>query len=130
MNVSKYANKSTAYLKKKAQEVFNKWIRERDKDQPCISCGSWNTAHASHYFSAGKHNHLRFDEDNVHISCVFCNTFEHGNLINYRHELIKRIGIERLEALELKAKMKHSTKDDRFLYLDILHRYSKLPKQN
>ena len=130
MNVSKYANKSTAYLKKKAQEVFNKWIRLRDAEQPCISCGSWNTAHASHYFSAGKHNHLRFDEDNVWLSCIYCNTFEHGNLINYRHGLIKRIGIERVEVLELKAKMKHSTKDDRFLYLDILNRYSKPPKQN
>ena len=130
MNVSKYSGKSTAYLKKKAQEVFNRWIRLRDAEQPCISCGSWNTAHASHYFSAGKHNHLRFDEDNVHLSCIYCNTYEHGNLINYRQGLIKRIGIERLEALELKAKMKHSTKDDRFLYLEIIFKYSKPFKQN
>ena len=123
MNVSKYANKSTAYLKKKAQEVFNKWIRLRDAEQPCISCGKWKIEHACHYFAAGKYNHLRFDPDNCFGGCLACNYFEHGNLLKYREGLIQRIGIERLEALELRAQMRHSTKDDRFTFIHVIETF-------
>jgi hypothetical protein len=42
---------------KLAQIVFNKWIRERDNGQPCISCGKEikGVKHASHYLSSGGH---------------------------------------------------------------------------
>lgn len=87
-------------LLKKAQDVFNKWIRERDKDKPCISCGSFNTAHASHFYPAGKYTGLRFTPDNCHLSCVKCNTYEAGNLHEYRKRLIDRIGGSRLRELD------------------------------
>ena len=35
--------KSRSEWLKEAQSVFNKFIRLRDKDQPCISCGRCNT---------------------------------------------------------------------------------------
>ena len=121
-DILKYKHLSTPRLKSKAIEVFNKWIRERDKERPCVSCGSWNTEHASHYYSSGKHTNLRFNEDNVHLSCLKCNYFLHGNLIPYRQELIKRIGIERVEALDNLAKIR-TTKQDRFLYIEIITKY-------
>ena len=37
-------------LKKKAQDTFNKWIRNRDAGLGCISCGA-DIDHAGHYFS-------------------------------------------------------------------------------
>ena len=75
--------KTIPQLTKKAQEVFNKWIRERDKDLGCISCGG-SVDHAGHYFSVGQHSALRFHEDNVHGQCIGCNNFKHGNLAHYK----------------------------------------------
>ena len=93
---------------KKTQAVFNKWIRERDKDKGCVSCKSPKIEHASHFFSAGKFPALRFHEDNVHGSCLRCNYFMNGNLLEYRKTLVKRIGEERLEILEgLANRQKH-----------------------
>ena len=76
-------------LLKKAQIVFNRFIRERDKDKGCISCGSQVTE-AGHYYSQGHHSALRFNEVNVNGQCTRCNCFLHGNLIQYRNGLISR----------------------------------------
>lgn len=86
---------------RKLQKVFNAYIRERDKNKPCISCGTnkSNAWHASHYYPTTK-SYLRFNEDNVHKSCVKCNVFLHGNLVQYRERLIEKIGIERVIALD------------------------------
>jgi hypothetical protein len=92
----------------KTQKVFNAYIRNRDKDKGCVSCKSPKVDHASHYYSAGKFPALRFNEDNVHGSCLRCNYFMHGNLIQYRVTLEKRIGRERLDMLDgLANRQKH-----------------------
>jgi hypothetical protein len=89
----------------KCQTVFNRWVRERDSGKKCISCGSYNIAHASHYYPVGMYSGVRFDEDNVHASCISCNTYKHGNLHEYRLGLLERIGKERLELLDHKARI-------------------------
>jgi hypothetical protein len=77
-----------------AQSHFNEYIRLRDKDQLCISCQKPPLKkNAGHYYNANNHYNLRFDERNVHLQCEHCNTFLSGNLINYRENLIKKIGI-------------------------------------
>ncbi len=83
----------------KAQKVFNAWIRERDRDKGCISCGAMVTE-AGHYRSAGHYTSLRFNEVNTNGQCTRCNCFMHGNLINYRSGLVKRIGEEKVLMLE------------------------------
>lgn len=85
-----------------AQAAFNKWIRARDADLPCVSCGStarsaWD---AGHFRSRGSSPALKFEPLNVHKQCVQCNQYQHGNLVNFRIELIKRIGIGQVEWLE------------------------------
>jgi Bacteriophage Lambda NinG protein len=122
----KKGNISTSTLKKKAITVFNAFIRNRDKDKPCISCGAYKVQQAGHFYSAGHHNHIRFDEDNVHGQCIRCNNYLSGNLINYRAALENRIGKERLEALDLKAKWKRGHKDDKFLFAEIIEKYNPL----
>jgi len=84
------------------QTVFNSYIRLRDKDLPCISCGKNNEKqfHAGHYRSVGSCPELRFNELNVWRQCATCNTYLHGNLIEYRKELINRIGVDKVEWLE------------------------------
>ena len=85
-----------------AQQVFNQYIRQRDKNELCISCGKEikGVTHASHYLSSGGHSNIRFNEDNVWSSCYKCNVMLSGNQIEYRIRLIKKIGLERVEWLE------------------------------
>jgi hypothetical protein len=87
-------------LLKKAQIVFNKFIRLRDKDKGCISCGATVTE-AGHYYSQGHHSALRFNEINTNGQCTRCNCFLHGNLIKYREGILKRWGKDKLLLLEI-----------------------------
>jgi hypothetical protein len=79
-----------------AQNAFNAWVRARDAALPCVSCGRHHQGqyHAGHYLTVGARPELRFTADNVHKQCSACNTHLHGNLILYRVELVKRIGLE------------------------------------
>jgi DNA-directed RNA polymerase subunit M/transcription elongation factor TFIIS len=102
------------YLKL-AQQVFNKWIRLRDKGENCISCGKEinGVKHASHYLSSGGHSSVRFHPDNVWVSCYKCNVMLSGNGIEYRMRLIKKIGVDRVEWLEENGhEVKRWTKDE------------------
>lgn len=97
----KEALKTRSEWLKEAQVVFNRYIRERDKDLPCVSCVQHrNSYDAGHYRSVGAAPQLRFNEDNVHKQCVHCNQHKSGNAIDYRINLVKRIGLERVELLE------------------------------
>lgn len=91
---------------KEAQTAVNKYVRARDFGMPCISCGSLpaqklgGTMDAGHYRSRGAAGHLRFNLHNIHAQCVSCNRYKSGNAVDYRISLIKRIGLEKVEALE------------------------------
>jgi hypothetical protein len=99
---------------KEAQAEFNKFIRLRDHKLPCISCQRHHEGqyHAGHYRAIGAAPEIRFHEDNVHKQCSVCNNHKSGNQIEYRINLVKRIGRERVEALETKHEPKHYTIDD------------------
>jgi hypothetical protein len=92
-------------LVKATQIVFNKYIRLRDKHELCISCKQIpKKSNAGHYYNANNHWNVRFNEDNVHLQCEHCNTFLSGNLINYRENLLKKIGEGEFQLLEAEAK--------------------------
>ena len=86
-------------LLKKAQTFFNKFVRQRDQNAGCISCGAAVTE-AGHYYSQGHHSALRFNEVNTNGQCTRCNRFLHGNLINYRHGLVKRYTQQQIDILD------------------------------
>ena len=94
--------KSKAQWAKEAQTEFNRFIRLRDSDRPCVSCGRHHTGqyHAGHFLSVGARPELRFEELNVHKQCAPCNTHLSGNAVLYRKGLIAKIGIELVEWLE------------------------------
>ena len=104
----KEAIKTIPVLIKEAQREFNAYIRARDRDQPCISCGApppdLSGLHAGrdagHYRSVGSASHLRFHEDNVHAQCVHCNQWGAGRAVDYRIGLVARLDLARVEALE------------------------------
>ena len=99
---------------KEAQAEFNKYIRLRDKDEPCISCGRHHQGqyHAGHYRSVGAHPELRFSLDNVHKQCSSCNNHKSGNIVDYRINLRKKIGPDRLDWLEGPHEPKKYTVDE------------------
>jgi len=114
-----------------AQQVFNKYIRLRDKGLKCISCGKDikenEVVHASHYKPAGTCWATRFNEDNVHVSCVKCNNFLSGNLSEYRIRLVNKIGLERVEEIErLSVDTKKFTIDE---LKEIINEYKKKIKE-
>ena len=92
-------------LKKKAQDIFNKWIRNRDKEERCISCGG-PVEQAGHYFSSGHYSALTFNEMNVNGQCIRCNCFIHGNLIHYRMGLVQKYGDKKVKQLEKEAEVR------------------------
>lgn len=115
--------KQTFELKKIAQNKFNAFIRKRDAKELCICCKKGKPEHAGHFYSAGHYNHLRFNEDNVHGCCLRCNYYLSGNLVEYRKNLEKKIGLKRLEHLDFLAKSTNSSKNNRFEYLEIIEKY-------
>ncbi len=86
-------------LKAKLQLVFNEYIRERDKDKPCISCGQWKPLQAGHFYPVKGYDALRFYELNVHGECASCNLFDQMHLLNYAANLPGRIGEEGCKTL-------------------------------
>ena len=81
-------------LPKLAKYHFHAYIRLRDKDSGCISCGKpFNGKYdAGHFWNSNNHASIRYDEDNVHGQCVTCNQHLHGNLLEYQSRLLNKIG--------------------------------------
>lgn len=100
-------------LVKKLDKVFSQYIRLRDVMPSgffkCISCGKikpFAEADCGHYHSR-THMATRFEEDNCHCECRFCNRMSADHLIGYRENLITKIGFSRVERLNVLA---HSQK--------------------
>ncbi|GAG17995.1 unnamed protein product [marine sediment metagenome] len=108
-------------------KTFHKYIRLRDIQLPCISCGSWIKLQAGHYYNAGNYASLRFDEKNVNGQCVQCNYFKEGNKQGYRDGLIKKYGIDVL--IDLKIKKNNISKLDVFELNCLNEEYKKKTKE-
>lgn len=90
--------KRTNDLKKVVQE----YARLRDINEPCISCRKptakqWD---GGHYMNAKDNAAIRFNLWNIHKQCSWCNDINSSNAINYRPNLIEKIGLEKVEWLE------------------------------
>lgn len=119
IKVRKQRLKSRGDYLREAQQAFNAFIRERDRQAgyPCISSGrpldwSGNQVDAGHYRSTGAAPHLRFDERNCHAQSKHDNRFLSGSAVDYRLGLIARIGLEAVESLEADQSVRKYTIDD------------------
>ncbi|MGR3892809.1 recombination protein NinG [Pseudomonas sp. 1176_21] len=114
VKVRKEKLKSRGDYMREAQQAFNAWVRLRDADQPCISCGRHHQGKydAGHYRTTAACPELRFDPLNVHKQCSPCNTQLSGNIVEYRLELIRRIGQERVDWIEGPHEAKRYTIED------------------
>ncbi len=104
--------------KSEAQAAINAYVRIRDKNLPCISCGKpaaqveaeqgWKPGgcwDAGHYISRGARENLRFNLWNIHKQCKSCNGGEinkaHTATVTQRYEsnLREKIGDEKVDWL-------------------------------
>jgi len=108
-------------LKRKAWDLFSKWIRQRDGR--CITCGSRNQLCAGHFW----HGVLDFDEMNINCQCKKCNSFLSGNLAPYSVYLVNKYGIDKFKDLEkrywIAKRGEFRTNND---YLKLIEHYKKL----
>ena len=101
----KQALKTLSDWTKDAQKAFNKFIRLRDADKPCVTCGESNPyVHntvggvwdCGHYKTIGGFPELRFDESNAHKQCKTCNGAKKGKAERVREAydiaIVERVG--------------------------------------
>lgn len=102
LKIRKLAVQPRSYFIKQAQQAVNAYIRERDKHLPCVSCGTLSAAQwdAGHYRTTAAAPQLRFDPRQIWKQCSVCNQHKSGNLVPYRAELIRRIGLAEVESIE------------------------------
>jgi hypothetical protein len=143
--IRKYNKKRYSQLHERAKFYFKKFIRLRDTDDlgygRCISSGQplkygTEDCQAGHYFSAGDYKILEFNEDNVNLQGKSDNYYKSGAGPIYRINLVKKIGVERVEELEkiVLISKRDPFKEDRFLMIEIIEKYKvkvkKLAKTN
>ncbi len=117
--------KKLGTLKGKADTVFSKWIRARDK-HICYTCGKVMQPKESqngHYISR-TFTSLRYDERNCHAQCIACNIFKKGNLTLYALRLETQYGTGILQLLEM-LKIEPVT-NPRSLFEQIIQKYDRL----
>lgn len=128
----KEAQKGLTWYWKEALYWSNRYNRLSDPYDSCCSCdrteeeimrndgwklgGCWD---AGHFHSRGARKDLAFNEDNVWRQCKSCNAGEgkygrmssksHTVAKRYREKLVERIGVDRVEALDVVPKPKKWT---------------------
>ncbi len=133
-DIKKYKGWSVKRLKPRAEFYFHLFIRLRDTDEngvgKCISNGQWlkipsENAHAGHFYASGNYPELKFNEDNVHLQSKKDNYFGHSNALEYRKNLIKKIGIEKVERLDLISDQskRNRYKWERLFLIEVIVKY-------
>lgn len=84
---------TTAKLKKKLDEVFSKYIRQKYANQEgqvqCYTCPikkHWKEMQCGHFVSRSALA-TRFSEDNCRVQCVGCNVFGGGQIATFANNL-------------------------------------------
>lgn len=110
--VAKDKIKSYSQRLGEAKKVFQKWVRNRDKDLPCMACGTKtaNEWHGSHLKKAEVYSGVIFHEHNVWKCCKKCNVFLGGNELNFRANLVNYIGEQAVKELEELAEQTRTRK--------------------
>lgn len=109
-----------------AKVIFQKYIRLRDANQPCISCGTYvcDEWAGGHFYPAGHYSGLIFDERNCHKQCnQYCNKHLNGNPHGYRKGLIQRFGNDYVKQLDEDAILQRKRKYTDLELLEIKTRY-------
>lgn len=116
MGENKAARKKTKRQQGKSAAIkeldkwFSYYVRLKHSDDNgycrCISCGKmyfWKNIQNGHYMSR-RYMSTRFAEDNCRPQGVECNIFNQGAIQMYRRALVKQIGEQRVNLIEVRAR--------------------------
>lgn len=98
-------SKNIKLAKAKADKYFAAFIRSRDKDNPCITCGKYTSEKDCGHFISRRFEAVRFDEKNAHGQCLKCNRFEYGNQFEHGKQIDLIYGEGTADHLLQKSKM-------------------------
>jgi len=99
------AMKTIPQLKKFVERSCHAYIRLRDADKPCISCGGefaqrvGGSYDAGHFRSRAAADHLRYYTLNIWKQCKYCNKWKGSNREAYEAALVAKIGRDRVDAI-------------------------------
>lgn len=117
--IAKKVFKASDLSVRKKAAVFHchKYIRERDKNKGCITCGSslvGKKFDAGHFMKS-THSFTKFMEKNIHGQCVNCNQYNGGRELEYYQAIVLIYGELTAKALmRLRSRsIKRSTDDYR-----------------
>jgi len=119
---------SLSRLKKKLDKIASEYVRRRDEDKGCITCGKikpWKEMNCGHYL---RRTILitRWHIMNINGQCPGCNLWGNGEPDIYRRKLVEMYGLAAVEILEqLRFKQIKMTTDD---YLKLIERFEGLLK--
>jgi len=120
---------------KEAQTAINAYCRTRDlkAGHGCIDCGKpfepqkvGGSVDAGHFLSRGSHPNLALNELNIHAQRKNCNRPGGTTAAAFRLGMIKRIGLDAVEALEADHEPKHYTIDE---LVEIKTKYLRLTRE-
>ena len=80
---------------------------------------------AGHYYAKEFYKSVRYDLNNVNGQCVRCNKYLSGNLIEYRKNLLEKIGEENLKQLDKLAELKNFRFTREFL-IELIEKYKNI----
>lgn len=111
--------------KGKLDRIHAQYIRTRDKNLPCISCGKFAKLENGHYYSRNILS-LRWDDKNCNGQCHYCNHTLEGNRQGYREGLIKKYGEGVIDSLDKQSR--ESTKLKIYDVEELIEIYTELIK--
>lgn len=97
-------SKSLKSAEARALRYFAKFIRLRDRDKRCITCGSTSKKDCGHFISV-RFKATKFDEKNANGQCEKCNRFEYGNQYEHGQQIDKLHGEGTAERLLMISKI-------------------------
>ena len=85
------------------QKVVNQWVRYRDRNEPCCTCGTTNDIKydAGHFYTVAARPDIRFELTNIHRQCSMkCNQHGSGMRAEYKVFIVEKYGQDHLDWLE------------------------------
>lgn len=120
-------------LKGKLDAIFSQYIRLKHSDHfgycTCYTCDKrmpWKDIQNGHLFKRNKLG-TRFDEQNCRPQCFQCNCRKDGNYTEYFPRIIREIGQDALDHLEMQSKS--AIKLDRDFYARNIEFYTAAVKE-
>ncbi|KKN73823.1 hypothetical protein LCGC14_0396250 [marine sediment metagenome] len=113
--IKKQSKNRIPTLRRRVWCLFSIYIRLRDCIRTtgskewgeCFTCDEtlpFDKLDAGH-FIAGRHNGNLFSERGCHAQCRSCNRFKHGNVLEYRRQIVKLYGVGADLSLEAEARV-------------------------